>query len=124
MSAEKMSDGVPDYDTILDVCSDRQRRVILAKLLEQNRPLTMRDLMHAIAKHNHHAPLEELASEVMERVQISLHHIHLQKLQAAELIEYDTDRQLVEPTEMIDEIHPTLAAILDADPALDSLRRQ
>lgn len=124
MSPNEMSGDPPNYDIILEVCSDRLRRVVLTKFVEQNRQFTVRDLAHAVIEHTHQIPLDELSAEVIEEVHILLHHNHLPRLDAVGLVEYDIERQLVEPTKMFDEVQPTLTAVLDGDLALDSVPKQ
>ncbi|WP_425606525.1 DUF7344 domain-containing protein [Halomontanus rarus] len=53
-------------------------------------------------------------------MRISLSHVHLPKLTAEGLINYDPERQLVEPTEQLDQVQPTLSTILDADSSLEA----
>lgn len=107
-----------EFDAVLDLCSSKHRRIVLAVLAEQRRTLTVSDLAKAVLKHNHHASLPEVSGETMARIEIALHHTHLPKLVAAGIVEYDGERHLVEPTEEFDEIEPYLSAILEADPVL------
>ncbi|WP_425607441.1 DUF7344 domain-containing protein [Halomontanus rarus] len=53
-------------------------------------------------------------------MRISLSHVHLPKLTAEGLINYDPERQLVEPTKQLDQVQPTLSTILDADSSLEA----
>lgn len=41
-------------------------------------------------------------------------------LEDLSLIEYDQERQLVEPTPQFDQLQPQLSAIIDADPGLEA----
>lgn len=107
-----------DFDAVLDLCSKKHRRIVLAVLAEQQRSLTVDDLTKAIVKHNHHTPLTKVSSETITQIKISLYHCHIPKLADAGLIEFDADRELVEPNEACEQIEPDLASIVDADPEL------
>jgi len=115
-----MSEDSVVLDTVLDLGGDQHRRIVLAVLAHEQRSLTMHDLTKTIVKHNHHAPLREMPKESLSEVQISLHHVHLPKIDAAGLIEYDQDRGLVEPTEQFEQVQPQLSALIEADPVLEA----
>lgn len=108
------------FDTVLELCRDRQRRIVLAVLADQRRSLTVNDLAKTVVKHNHHVPLSEITEAEATRIHLSLHHVHIPKLEACSLVEYDLDRQLIEPTAEFDRLQPHLSAIVDADPDLDA----
>lgn len=108
-----------DLDGVLDLCQDQHRRIVLGVLAAQQRPLTRNDLTKAILKHNHHVPVTAGSGETATGIETTLHHVHLPKLEAAGLVEYDIERHLVEPTAQFDRIEPHLTTILDADADLD-----
>ncbi|WP_226479131.1 DUF7344 domain-containing protein [Natrinema amylolyticum] len=108
-----------EFDTLLELCQDQHRRIILAVLASEKRSLTVNDLTKAIIKHNHHTPLREISKEESMQIQVELHHVHIPKLEDQSLVEYDQERQLVEPTLQFDQLQPQLSAIIDADPILD-----
>nr|WP_293030462.1 hypothetical protein [Natronococcus sp.] len=107
------------FDTVLDLCRDQHRRIILAVLTEEPRSLTVNDLLEAILKYNHQSSVTEVSEEVLTDIRVSLHHTHIPKLESAGVIDYDSERQLVEPTEQLDQLQPHLSAILGTDPNLD-----
>ncbi|MFC6826274.1 DUF7344 domain-containing protein [Halopelagius fulvigenes] len=113
-----MSRSLSEFDTILDLCEDKHRRIVLAVLAEQQRSLTMDDLTKMVVKHDHQTPLTEISGEIVTRIKIGLRHAHIPKLEEAGLVDYDSDRQLVEPTAEFDRVEPHLSAILGADPEL------
>ena len=112
-------DSIP-FDTVLDVCRDRHRRIVLAVLAGEQRGLTVNDLTKAIAKQNHHVRVTEMSAERLPELQLSLHHVHLPKIEAAGLIDYDQERGLVEPTEQFEQAQPQLSALIEADPDHES----
>lgn len=111
--------GTPAFDTLLDLCRHQHRRIVLATFAEEKRRLTVNDLTKSVLKYNHQMPVTEVSGEVLEEVEQTLHHLHLPKLAAAGVVEYDPDRGLVEPTEQFDQLQPSLSTILDADPTLE-----
>lgn len=82
--------------------------------------MTVRDLTQAVVQYNHHKQLTDVPGEVVTQVQTALHHLHLPKLEAVGFIEYDPERHIVKPTELLDRTRPSLSAIIEADPAMES----
>ncbi|WP_226480833.1 DUF7344 domain-containing protein [Natrinema amylolyticum] len=107
------------FDTVLDLCADRHRRIALATLANEQRSLTVNDLTKAIVKHNHHVPVTEMSEGNLSEIQLLLHHVHLPKMEASVLVDYDQERGLVEPTEQFEQVQPQLSAIIKADPDLE-----
>ena len=109
-----------EFDTLLELCQEHHRRIVLAVLAGEKRSLTVNDLTKTIIKHNHHTPLREISKEESRQIRMELYHVHIPKLEDQSLVEYDQERQLVEPTPQFDQLQPQLSAIIDADPVLDS----
>lgn len=114
-----MKEESADFDSVLDLCRDQHRRIVLAVLTAERRALTLDELTEAVLEYNHQTPMTEVSEDVMARVHLSFHHVHLPKLASEGLIDYDPEAQLVEPTERFDQVQPMLGTVLDADPALD-----
>lgn len=106
------------FDSVLNLCQDQHRRIVLAVLTAEQRSLTLNDLTQTILKYNHQTPITEASTDEITEVRLSLYHRQLPKLASEGLIDYDSERQLIEPTERLEELQPTLATILDADPTL------
>jgi hypothetical protein len=115
-----MSEDSIASDSLLDLCRDQHRRIVLGTLLEEQRSLTLNDLTTAILEYNHQMPITEASEEVLTEIRIWLYHVHVPKLAAEGLVEYDSDRRLVEPTEELERAQPALSAILDADSSLEA----
>lgn len=107
-----------EFSTVLELCQDRHRRIVLAVLASEDRSLTVRDLEKTILKYNHHASPTAVSEDESMRIRLSLHHVHLPKLAELSLVEYDRERGLVEPTARFDRLQPQLSTIIDADPGL------
>ena len=114
-----MSERSIEFDTVLDLCRDRHRRIILAVLADQQRPLTVNDLVKTIIKHNHQRSVTAVSADEVSQIRLSLDHQYIPALEAASVIDYDSDRELVEPTERFGELQPYLSAVIEADPDLE-----
>jgi len=109
-----------EFNTLLELCQEQHRRIILAVFASEERSLTVNDLTKAIVKHNHHTPPLEVSREETRQIRISLHHMHIPKLEDLSLVNYVQERQLVEPTPQFDQLQPQLSAVIDADPELEA----
>jgi hypothetical protein len=108
------------FDSVLDLCQHQHRRIVLGTLTGEQRSLSLDDLTEVVLKYNHQTPLAEASEDVITEIRLSLYHLHLPKLTTEGLINYDSERQLVDPTEQFDQMQPTLAMILDGDPFLEA----
>lgn len=115
-----MSESSLAFDSVLDLCQHQYRRIVLGVLAGEQRSLTLDDLTRAVLKYNHQTPIAEASAHVLREIHVLLHHIHLPKLAAAGLINYDSEQHLVEPTEQLEQVQSTLFPILDADPTLEA----
>ena len=115
MSVESLA-----FDSVLDLCQHQHRRIVLGTLAGEQRSLTLDDLTEAVLKYNHQTRLAEASEDVITEIHLSLYHVHLPKLASEGLIHYDSERQLVDPTEQFDQMQPTLTTIVDADPFLEA----
>lgn len=115
-----MSEDSISLGSLLELCQHQHRRIILGILIAEHRTLTVNDLTKTILKSNHHTPVTEAAEDELTEIHLSLYHSHLPKLASKGLINYDSERQLVEPTEQLEQVQPTLSTILDADNSLET----
>ncbi|WP_440772249.1 DUF7344 domain-containing protein [Natronorubrum sp. DTA28] len=114
-----MTEETIDFNTVIDLCRDEHRRIVLSVLAAEQRSLTVNDLRTVILTRNHHTPVTDASEEVLTEIGVSLTHTHIPKLESAGVIEYDSDRQLIVPTEQFDQLQPHLSTIIDTDPNLD-----
>ena len=115
-----MSEDSIAFDSVLDLCQNQHRRIVLGTLAEEQRSLTLNDLTKAILKYNHQTPITEASENVLTEIRLSLHHVHLPQLASKGLINYDPEKELVEPIKQFDQVQPTLSTILDADPSVEA----
>lgn len=114
-----MSRDSIEFDTVLDLCRARHRRIVLAVLAEERRSLTVNDLSKTVLKHDYQTPVTEVSEEVLAEIRLALYHEHIPKLASVGVIEYDPERQHVVPTAWFDQLQPSLSAIIEADPDLE-----
>lgn len=114
-----MEEIADDFDTVLDLCQDRYRRIVLAVLVEEQRLLTVNDLTKTVLNHNHQTSIIEGSIGRLTKIKLSLLHTHIPKLEMEGVIEYDRERQKVKPTEQLDQLQPYLSAIINLDPDLE-----
>lgn len=114
-----MEKGPVTFDTVLDLCGDFHRRIVLGVLVSEQRTLTLQDLVKALVKHNHHIPSDEVSGEVLTRLHRSLYHLHIPKIAAAGLVEFDTERELVAVTPRFEPMRDPFESVIDADPQLE-----
>lgn len=114
-----MSDHSGALDTVIDLCRNEHRRIVLGALTAEQHGLSVNDLTSAILKYTHHRPETAVSDDELPQIQVSLHHTHLPKMESAGLIEYDPERGHVEPTAELAQLQSYLAPIFDADPALE-----
>ena len=115
-----MSDPRHTFDSVLDLCQNQHRRIVLGILVAEQRSVTLNELTEAIIEYNHDTPPTEASDELLGETRISLHHHQLPKLAAEGFITYDPDREHAEATEQLMQVEPTVSAILDADPELEA----
>lgn len=94
-------------DEMFSVLADRRRRVIVASLLAGDNSVPV-DSLTADVLVGTEVPTDE-AAEMRTRIATELHHVHLPKLEAAGLVEWDRDHEVVAPTDHL----PELASLVD-----------
>lgn len=77
-----------DLDGLVDALADDYRRRVLAVLDDRDDPVSRADLAVDAAA---------ALSVTAEQLRVALHHVHLPKLEAQGLLEYDTDDGVVAP---------------------------
>lgn len=87
----------PSY--IFDILSNTRRRIFLTLLDSHNQAPAIADMAKDIAKYEHEEPIGKITDETIRRIHISLYHCHIPKLEDADVITYDQDRNTVAFTE-------------------------
>lgn len=94
----------PDIDEeqpqYLEVLAHRRRREALAVFQGHEEPMTLVELTHHLT-----GPFHGPDPNEAKRLQTSLYHHHLPKLDDAGLVEFDPDEKIVTPTERVSNIN-------------------
>lgn len=114
-----MSRGSPTLDTVFDLLGNHRRRQVLAVLKRGNRRLTVNDLAKEIAVRESGALITEIPGEDVRNIYLSLHHTHVPKLAAFDLVVHDRKRNIVEPTDRFDSLAPHLSIAIGAESGRD-----
>lgn len=86
---------------LFTILSNRRRRYAVHYLKQVGEPVSVRDLAEQVAAWENDKPKESLTSQERKRVYISLYQGHLSTLAEEGLVEYDRDRGLVSPTDLL-----------------------
>lgn len=110
--------GTIDFDAVLELCQHEHRRIVLRTLADERRSMTVAELAEAIDDHLQGPATREVPEEAPARIRIGLHHRHLPRLETVDVVEYDDERNVVDPTADFDRVEPHISAILDAEPVI------
>jgi DNA-binding transcriptional ArsR family regulator len=91
-----------DLNALFETLSHRRRRLLLSCLHEHRRS-SLADLAELVAEAESNARIEELSAERVRDVYLSLYHRHLPRLQDADLVEYDQERDVVVADDGLDD---------------------
>jgi DNA-binding transcriptional ArsR family regulator len=105
----------PSLDCVFDVLADTSRRYALSYLQEQSRPVPIADLVAELATWKQSEPLDKISHDAIEQEYLELHHTHLPKLEAADLIHINFDRNTVLLSKSIHPIDQLLEIVPDEE---------
>lgn len=80
---------------LYDALANDRRRTTLATLTEIESPVDGETLARYVAEAERGTPENGIPEDALERIHASLYHVHLPRLAAAGLVEYDSDRDVV-----------------------------
>lgn len=98
------TDDGPTVDELFDVLTAERRRRVLSLLTSRQSPVPVEELAHAVAAEENDAEAATLSESTVREVHITLHHVHLPKLDEVELIDYERDERTVAPTNTTDAV--------------------
>ncbi|ELZ90307.1 DUF7344 domain-containing protein [Haloferax sulfurifontis] len=88
MAKRDRSDRIlTDWDRVFDALADPSRRYVLEYLHDRSEPASVWDLAVALAVRTTDLPPDEVDLQVVEQAEVGIVHVHLPKLQAADLVE-------------------------------------
>ncbi|MFC6835482.1 DUF7344 domain-containing protein [Halomarina ordinaria] len=86
----------PSMDVLHDILSKRRRRRLLVYLVETEAPVTLEELVAAVATAEAGAPADTVDDDVLRSITLSLVHSHLPRLDDAGVVAFDPDRDRAE----------------------------
>lgn len=101
-------------ETVHKVLSDQRRRYMLYCLYTYSSSMFLPDIAHHVTDWEYDEPAEELLDERLH-VYMSLYHDHIPELEAANLITYYQEEDLVELTERAESLSPHVEQLLRND---------
>lgn len=94
-----------ETDVLFEALAHRRRRHVLACLREYVTPMALADLADEVAILEHDATrLDGVPPEDVTSIYECLYHVHVPKLAAAGLVQYDQDRDAVAPTAVTQQV--------------------
>jgi predicted transcriptional regulator len=105
-----MSEKLSQSDTFV-LLADRRRRLSLRILRETTTPISLTELARRVDEREDEDPSHGDA----RRVQLALHHNHLPRLAAADVVGYDRDAGTVRPGVNFDDVVRALERVTDRD---------
>lgn len=94
-----------------EVLSNARRRHVIHYLLQQEGGISLRELSRQVAAWENDIEAEEVTSKQRKRVYTALHQSHLPKLDDTGVVEYDSDRSVVSPTERVSDLRLYLEVV-------------
>lgn len=91
-------DAAQSREATLALLSDQRRRSVGSLLSERDSPIALRQLAAAVASREGGADTGEVSPETADAIATTLHHVHLPKLAAAGVIDYDAEANTVTST--------------------------
>ena len=88
-------------DTIFETLSNQRRRYALHYLGQVEGPVTIRELSEQIAAWEHGVDRSAVTPKIRKRVYTALHQTHLPKMHQRGIVDFDTDRGVVELTDSV-----------------------
>lgn len=96
-----------DYSAVL---ANDHRRTVVDIVAEEDRSLPRRLLAGWTAAETEGVPLDALPEQSIDRAEVKLHHVHLPKLDAIGVVEYDVEENRVGPGDEIEAARRQLAS--------------
>lgn len=91
-------------DTIFELLSNSRRRFVIHYLRHTDGQVQLTDLAGELAAWENDVAVEELTSQQRKRVYVSLYQTHVEKMNDAGVIDYDSDAGLVRLTDNASEL--------------------
>lgn len=113
------STSTPDVDAVLAALRHPRRRYLLSALAERDSARSLTGLATDVVAREDDEPRENVTTEARERCRIALHHVHLPKLTALGIVDYDPDGEptvQAADTDQVSAVLDGLGSELDTTP--------
>ncbi|GAA0250170.1 hypothetical protein GCM10009000_078090 [Halobacterium noricense] len=94
---------------MFEILAEPRRRFVLSHLHERSKPIAIADLIREISADQHELAKNEVPEGMLKQETITFHHCHLPKLEGANLVTINADRNTVMATETLQSIEQFLA---------------
>lgn len=98
------TDDESSVDELFDVLTEARRRSVLSILEGRRTSMDVEELAHAVAVRENGVDSDRVAETTVHEVHVTLHHVHLPKLDEATLVNYDRDDRTVAPIDTTDAV--------------------
>ena len=85
------TDTEPSIDDLFAVLTEARRRTVLSVLTESTSPMDVESLATRVAARERDVDADSLSESTVEDVHVTLHHVHLPKLDDAGLVDHDRE---------------------------------
>lgn len=82
-------------DTVYELLANHRRRYALSCLNEHANPMSLADLADEVAVRENGTSTTEVSDETIKDIYISLYHVHIPKLEEANVVRYDQEEDTV-----------------------------
>ncbi len=89
----------PDEDTLLELLSNGRRRYAL-RCLSEHVTMTLADVAEEVAVWERDTTIDNISPEEVKEIYTALYHVHVPKMESANVVTYDQDNDLVGLTEL------------------------
>lgn len=110
---DKLAEGDLSVDVLCSLLTHIRRRATIRHLRESDGPVRMSDLAFAVAASVMDTPNSQVPMETARCVRNSLYHVHLPKLEASNVVDFDQDQNTVEASENLPEMVSVLDCAID-----------
>ena len=93
-----MGERPDDRDGLFDILGHARRRHMM-RVVKEHESVTLADVADEVSIEESHRSIERIDPESITEVYLSLYHVHVPKLVAADLIGYDEERDLLSLTD-------------------------
>lgn len=91
-------------DDLFEVLTEVRRRRILSVLSEHESPMDVEALARTVAARETDVSPASVSESIVEEVHITIHHVHLPKLDDVSLVDYDREEKTVTTTGTADAV--------------------